>query len=460
MDVGVLAVGAAAGRLRLDAAEAAAAWGSGGRSATVAVAGTDEDALTLGWDAADSAVHAAEIEPDTIEGLWWGTTRPPFADGPSHAYLAAALGLPDRATGALLTGSPHAGVDALLAAVDAISAGRVASALVVASDAALPALGTAWERRAAAGAVALVLRADGGPATIAPVLTRSRPVLDRYRGDGETATRDLYDPRLFREEVFLPAVVEAGQALGEVGAWSLPDPDGRLGAAAAKRLGGQPTSAAVYGAIGDTGTAAALLGAVPALVGPAEVGVVAYGGGRTTALRISAEEAVLGASSLAGVLTGGAACSYPEALQARGQLVAGTEPIPMGVPPGGAGFVRGSVELLALHGARCVDCGTISTPPSVHPACVGCGGGKLEAVSLDRGGEIHTFVVNQVMPPPFDAPLPIVVLDLDDGARLMVQAIGDGDDLTIGDRMRLVLRRYAVERGAPVYGYKATKDDT
>jgi hydroxymethylglutaryl-CoA synthase len=59
------------------------------------------------------------------------------------------------------------------------------------------------------------------------------------------------------------------------------------------------------------------------------------------------------------------------------------------------------------------------------------------------------------MPAPFVAPLPIVVLDLEDGARVMVQAIGDGSDITIGTDVELVLRRYAYERGVPVYGFKA-----
>jgi hypothetical protein len=51
-----------------------------------------------------------------------------------------------------------------------------------------------------------------------------------------------------------------------------------------------------------------------------------------------------------------------------------------------------------------------------------------------------------------------VVVDLDDGARLMVQ--GSPDDaasLAIGDTVTLALRRYAVERGVPVYGYKAAR---
>jgi hydroxymethylglutaryl-CoA synthase len=58
------------------------------------------------------------------------------------------------------------------------------------------------------------------------------------------------------------------------------------------------------------------------------------------------------------------------------------------------------------------------------------------------------------MPAPFVAPLPIAVVDLDDGARLMLQAIGDGSDISIGCEVELVLRRYAHERGVPVYGYK------
>ena len=72
---------------------------------------------------------------------------------------------------------------------------------------------------------------------------------------------------------------------------------------------------------------------------------------------------------------------------------------------------------------------------------------------------MHTFVVNQTMPAPFVAPLPIAVLDMDDGARLMLQAIGDGTDIEIGRRVELVLRKYAHERGVPVYGFKARREE-
>jgi len=155
-------------------------------------------------------------------------------------------------------------------------------------------------------------------------------------------------------------------------------------------------------------------------------------------------------------LGAGRRVGYPEALRARGQLEPMEDPIPMGLPPGGAAFVRGNPEMLGLFGARCRSCGTISTPPSIHPTCIGCGGDELEVVALARRGRIQTFVVNQTMPPPFQAPLPLVVIDLDDGARLMVQGSpADAADLAVGDVVTLSLRRYALERGIPVYGFKA-----
>ncbi|MFM8971243.1 MAG: Zn-ribbon domain-containing OB-fold protein, partial [Actinomycetota bacterium] len=152
--------------------------------------------------------------------------------------------------------------------------------------------------------------------------------------------------------------------------------------------------------------------------------------------------------------------SYARTLRSRGQLVATGETVAMGVPPESAMFVRGADEMLGLLGGRCEDCGTVSTPPSIHPACIACGGPKLEPVAVARAGAVHTFVVNHTMPAPFEAPLGIAVLDLDDGARLMLQVAGDGSDLAIGTRVTLVLRKYAHERGIPVYGFKARPEVT
>src|SRR5262245_14004894 len=114
-------VGAAAPALRVAGADIGAAWGRGGRG-QVAVCAPDVDTRTLAWDAATAALTAAGVEADAVDAIFWGTSRPPFAEGPSLPFLAAALGLGTEVEGALLSGSAHAGMEALNAGRDAIAA--------------------------------------------------------------------------------------------------------------------------------------------------------------------------------------------------------------------------------------------------------------------------------------------------------------------------------------------------
>jgi len=486
--VAVLGAGVAAPAMRVAAADVAAAWGSAGGRGQVAVCDADEDSLTLAWQAAGVALAAAGVTAAQLAGLWWGVGRPPFAEGPSWAMLATAVGVPADAAGVLCSGSAHAGLEAVVAAWDALAAGHADLALVVVSDALVPGPGTAAELTAGAGAAAFVLGADAGgtngagpPARLLARSTGQRPVVDRYRGVGQPATADIYDGRLFRDQVYVPLLSEVGGRVaaadgvggsGTVTTWSVADPDGKLAGAVARRIGGAATTA-VVGELGDTGAAGGLIGLFAGALTdatPARVGVIGYGGGRATALHIEVLRPVPGAGGGVDALQTAAAgdgtrtaagarrVGYPEVLRARGQLEPLSDPIPMGVPPASAAFVRGNVEMLELDGACCRRCGTISTPPSIHPACIRCGADDFDRVALARTGTVQTFVVNQTMPPPFQAPLPMVVVDLDDGARLLVQGVpADAGALAIGDRVALFLRRYAVERGIPVYGFKAMR---
>jgi len=152
----------------------------------------------------------------------------------------------------------------------------------------------------------------------------------------------------------------------------------------------------------------------------------------------------------------GRLATYTDALRARGQLVPSGDPCPWGCP-GGAGFVRGNLELLGLTGARCVECGTVNVPPSVHPSCISCGADKFEIVELARQGAVFTFIVNHTMPAPFVAPLPLIVIDLDDGTRVQLQ--GMPEDAPRGHRRpggarAAALRGRARRAGVRVQGQK------
>ncbi|MFL6239693.1 MAG: OB-fold domain-containing protein [Actinomycetes bacterium] len=456
--VRIRSVGVAAPSLRVAAADIAAAWGDRGGKSQLAACADDEDVLTLSWQAATNALDG--IDAGSVDALFWGTSRPPYSEGPSYAILATAIGVRMDAGGALLAGSPHSGIEALLAGWDAIAAGSARTALVIAADDVLPGLGSAYERRAGSAAVAYLLSADEGGAALADRLTHTEPVIDRYRGGVEPFTRDVYDARLFREETFLPIAGGVGRALDlETARWSLPDPDGRLGGALAKKVGAGTTVTDHFTELGDTGAAATLIGAALALTEAGTVGVVAYGGGRSTGVAIEVDEPVAGADRI-DLTAGSRSAAYTEVLRARGILAATGETVAMGVPPMSAGMQRGAREILALCGAKCVECGVVNTPPSIHPHCLACGADKFTEVLLARTGTVVTYVVNHTMPAPFVAPLPLAVVDLEDGSRVMLQVTGGApaaEALGIGDNVRLVLRRYAVERGVPVYGYKVER---
>ena len=116
----IRSVGVATPSLRVAASEIAAAWGERGGKSQVAACADDEDVLTLSWQAAERAL--GDIDATTVDALFWGTSRAPYAEGPSHAVLSSAIGLRPDIGGALLAGSPHAGIEALLAGWDAVAA--------------------------------------------------------------------------------------------------------------------------------------------------------------------------------------------------------------------------------------------------------------------------------------------------------------------------------------------------
>ncbi len=444
----------AAGGWRLPTRDVNAGWGRPGGRGQSAVVEPDEDTLTLGWAAATRALAAAGMAPEQVESMWWGTSRAPFGEGPSWTHLAATLRLGPTCGGTVISGSTHSGCDALIAALDALESGRLTTTLVVMSDAVNPAVGGSLEAVAGAGAVAVVVSSTGPGARITGAGSAWAPVLDRYRGDSEDETRDAYDGRLFREQIFLPLM---GQVAADSTAarWSIPDPDGRMAATIGKRVGAaEITSAPTRSELGDCGAAATVVGAATALARTGPISLLFYGGGRATRFDLDVETAVPGADRCAGDLSGGQLVGYPQVLRSRRRLMTTGESVEMAVPPGSAMFVRGNRETMGFLGGRCIKCATINIPPSIHPTCISCGATEFDEVALARTGTVHTFVINQTMPQPFEAPLPLIVADLDDGSRIQLQGATDGSDIAVGTRVEAVLRRYTIERGVPIYGWK------
>jgi uncharacterized OB-fold protein len=82
-------------------------------------------------------------------------------------------------------------------------------------------------------------------------------------------------------------------------------------------------------------------------------------------------------------------------------------------------------------------------PP--RPACASCGSFEWDTVTASGRGKVYSFVVvHHPQVAAFDYPLPIAVVELEEGTRLVGDLIGiDPDDVEIG--MPVVAEMVAVD---------------
>ncbi len=114
-----------------------------------------------------------------------------------------------------------------------------------------------------------------------------------------------------------------------------------------------------------------------------------------------------------------------------------------------------------LEAATCDDCGKILYPPRL--VCPKCKSQSFTTTALPRSGKVLTYTVVRVPPEGFteESPLPIALVELDNGARVMVQIgdIADPEQISIGMPVRLEFRRIQSdgEAGVIFYGHKAVR---
>jgi len=136
-----------------------------------AVAGGDEDAVTLAVEAAQPVLAGAESRPRV---LILATSSPPYDEGGSVQALAELTGLAGDVVAFELTSSLRDGLTALRLAAALVAAGG-GTALVCTAHR------SRGEKDAGDGAAALLLGASGGVATLRPGPSRAEELRDRWR---------------------------------------------------------------------------------------------------------------------------------------------------------------------------------------------------------------------------------------------------------------------------------------
>ena len=135
--VGIIGYGAYVPRYRLPAKEIARIWGAGDEGLPViekAVAGLDEDVITMAVEAARNALKRAEIDPLQLRAVWVGSESHPYAVKPSGTIVAEAIGASVNIQAGDWEFACKAGSEAMVAAMAMVGSGMGKYALAIGMD--------------------------------------------------------------------------------------------------------------------------------------------------------------------------------------------------------------------------------------------------------------------------------------------------------------------------------------
>lgn len=160
--VGIAGYGSYIPMYRLPSTEIARVWSGGGRGPVKekAVAGLDEDTITIAIEAGRNAVARAGIAPTALRAIWVGSESPPYAVKPSSTLVAEALGATPYLLAADFQFACKAGSEAVQAAVGIVGSGMGDYAMGIGADTAQGRPADELEFTAASGGTALII----GPA--------------------------------------------------------------------------------------------------------------------------------------------------------------------------------------------------------------------------------------------------------------------------------------------------------
>lgn len=105
-----------------------------------------------------------------------------------------------------------------------------------------------------------------------------------------------------------------------------------------------------------------------------------------------------------------------------------------------------------LHLQRCTGCGTWRMPPG--PMCPSCRSTEHEWVPASGRGTIHSWVTYNESPhPAFEAPYSVVLVELDEGVRIVSNPAGiEPDELQVGMAVEVTFEQ--VDDDLTVYKFK------
>jgi hydroxymethylglutaryl-CoA synthase len=401
---------------------------STGTQSEKAVANWDEDSLTMAVAAAIDCF--GDIQRETIDGLYFATTTPPYAEKLAATTAAWATGLrPDIIT-ADITDSLRAGTAALRMAADAVKAGSAKHLLVTAADLRMGSGG--MDSGFGDGAAAFLIGDKDVIATIDASYSLSNELLDVWRASGAKQVRSWEDRFVF-EEGYLKILPQAVKSFLEKSGITTKDitravfygPDLRRHRQMAGALGFKPEQVQepFFDKLGNTGAAFVPMMLVAALedAKPGDKILLASYGDGADVLLLKVTDKIKSITGRWGMKRGLASKML---MRSQGEYIAfrefaASDPEKFGGASASV-IARDRDAIYALHGMKCLTCGTVQYPP--QRICTQCHTkDNFEPYSFaDKKGKVFTFTLKHGADiPGFARPMVDTMVDFEGGGRAL-----------------------------------------
>jgi len=468
MKAGIVSYGAYVPIYRLSREEIAKVWGGGFRKGEKAVANCDEDSITMAVEAATDSLKG--IDRNTVDGLYFASTSPPYREKQSASIVAAALDLRRDVFTADFSNSLGAGARAIRAALDAVNAGSARRVLVVASDCRLPPPNSVFESLLGDGAAALLVGEEDVIATIEGGYAISSDFLDIWRRERGDSYIRAWEDRFIIEKGYMTHLREAVTNLltrsrltpSDITKAAFYAPDARSHATMARALGldKEQVQEPMFDVLGNTGSPFFMMILVAALE-KAKAGdrilSASYGDG-ADALLLRVTEQIERAKDRRGMERHLASKmmlgDYGTYLRFRGLMEWEARPSP---PPESSVNViyREERALIRGYGQKCQACGHVQFPP--QRICMWCQAkDQFEEVRIvDKRGKLFTFSLDERAVFALDLPNVLVIVDLEGGGRVYSQATDrEPESLKVEMDMEFTFRKFHEGSGFHNYSWK------
>jgi 3-hydroxy-3-methylglutaryl CoA synthase len=468
--VGITSIGAYIPRYRLSLEEIGKMWQARGGPGEKAIAGYDEDAVTMAVAASLDCMKRAGNQADV---LYLASTTAPYKEKQSAALVAGAADLNRTTHTADFTNTLRAGTAAMKAAIDAVKGGSAENALVVASDCRMGAPRGRFEQLLGDGAAAVMIGEKEPVAIIEGAHSIFSDFIDLWRTEKDVFVQ-YGEGRFIEEAGYMPTMTEAVTELMAKYSFTPKDfakavfyaADNRNHAGLVKALGFDKNQVqdSLFGNIGNTGTAAAMVMLVAALeeASPGDrILFAGYGDGVDAFIFRVTENIsrIKGTPLMKDRLAGTVSIDYGKYLLWRDLIPVEASSLPERAEPSLATRWRERKTVRALYGEKCRKCGT----PQIHPigqrarVCVVCQEkDDFEDYKFsDKTGKLFTYAIDQLQPTK-NPPGLNGVIDFDGGGRLICELTDyDLAMVATGMAVEMTFRKLSQGKGIVNYFWKA-----